>query len=360
MKRFQAKRDAAALNSRLVRRPIQRMVWLFLLPTFAAFCIGFIYPFLKGAFLSFCKFKLTSKWTWVGFDNYLKAFADSSFRHAFLFTALFAFVSVLFINALAFAVAYALTRGIKGSNLFRTVFFMPNLIGGIVLGYIWSMIFDGFLVAYGQSVVLNSHFGFWGLIILLCWQQVGYMMIIYIAGLQSVPEDMLEAARIDGATNWQTLWKVTIPNMMSSFTICFFLTAALTASQTAGGYAPFALGCIAAAGPGADGAAALLGGVTGALLFLDFQQVLALAAVGILILTAATAFRDTAFLQKPWVLPVLAAGMVLAVGGIYVLQSLDPLSHAAPCAAASAFPPPSPPGCSSRRRTGWPRRGCCF
>ena len=111
MKRFQAKRDAAALNSRLVRRPIQRMVWLFLLPTFAAFCIGFIYPFLKGAFLSFCKFKLTSKWTWVGFDNYLKAFADSSFRHAFLFTALFAFVSVLFINALAFAVAYALTRG---------------------------------------------------------------------------------------------------------------------------------------------------------------------------------------------------------------------------------------------------------
>ena len=156
MKRFQAKRDAAALNSRLVRRPIQRMVWLFLLPTFAAFCIGFIYPFLKGAFLSFCKFKLTSKWTWVGFDNYLKAFADSSFRHAFLFTALFAFVSVLFINALAFAVAYALTRGIKGSNLFRTVFFMPNLIGGIVLGYIWSMIFDGFLVAYGQSVVLNS------------------------------------------------------------------------------------------------------------------------------------------------------------------------------------------------------------
>lgn len=136
MKRFQAKRDAAALNSRLVRRPIQRMVWLFLLPTFAAFCIGFIYPFLKGAFLSFCKFKLTSKWTWVGFDNYLKAFADSSFRHAFLFTALFAFVSVLFINALAFAVAYALTRGIKGSNLFRTVFFMPNLIGGVVLGYI--------------------------------------------------------------------------------------------------------------------------------------------------------------------------------------------------------------------------------
>ena len=224
MKRFQAKRDAAALNSRLVRRPIQRMVWLFLLPTFAAFCIGFIYPFLKGAFLSFCKFKLTSKWTWVGFDNYLKAFADSSFRHAFLFTALFAFVSVLFINALAFAVAYALTRGIKGSNLFRTVFFMPNLIGGIVLGYIWSMIFDGILSRYGTSILLNTKLGFWGLIILMCWQQIGYMMIIYIAGLQSVPEDMLEAAKIDGANKWQTLWKVTIPNVMPSITICTFLT----------------------------------------------------------------------------------------------------------------------------------------
>ena len=224
MKRLHRKHDPAALSSRLIRRPIQRMVWLFLLPTFAAFCIGFLYPFLKGAFLSFCKFKLTSQWKWVGFDNYVKAFSDNSFVHAFWYTALFAFVSVLFINMLAFTVAYFLTKGIKGSNLFRTVFFMPNLIGGIVLGYIWSMIFDGILVKYNTSVVLETRFGFWGLIILMCWQQVGYMMIIYIAGLQSIPEDMMEAARIDGASNWQTLWKVTIPNMMSSFTICIFLT----------------------------------------------------------------------------------------------------------------------------------------
>ena len=224
MKRLHRKRDAAALSSRLIRRPIQRMVWLFLLPTFAAFCIGFLYPFLKGAFLSFCKFKLTSQWTWVGFSNYVKAFSDSTFVHAFWYTALFAFVSVLFINVLAFTVAYFLTKSIKGSNLFRTVFFMPNLIGGIVLGYIWSMIFDGILVKYDTSVVLESKYGFWGLIILICWQQVGYMMIIYIAGLQSIPEDMLEAARIDGANSWQLLWKVTIPNMMSSFTICIFLT----------------------------------------------------------------------------------------------------------------------------------------
>ena len=224
MKRLHRKRDAAALSSRLIRRPIQRMVWLFLLPTFAAFCIGFLYPFLKGAFLSFCKFKLTSQWTWVGFSNYVKAFSDSTFVHAFWYTALFAFVSVLFINVLAFAVAYFLTKSIKGSNLFRTVFFMPNLIGGIVLGYIWSMIFDGILIKYNTSVVLETKYGFWGLVILVCWQQIGYMMIIYIAGLQAVPEDMLEAARIDGANRWQTLWRVTIPNVMPSITICMFLS----------------------------------------------------------------------------------------------------------------------------------------
>ena len=212
------------MNSRLIRRPIQRWAWLFLLPTFAAFCVGFVWPFLQGIFLSFCKFKLTSNWTWVWFDNYKKAVADPSFLHAFWYTALFALVSMLAINLLAFAVAYALTRGIRGSNIFRTVFFMPNLIGGIVLGYIWSMIFDGILSRYGTSILLNSKYGFWGLIILMCWQQVGYMMIIYIAGLQSVPEDMLEAARIDGASSWQTLWHITIPNVMPSITICTFLT----------------------------------------------------------------------------------------------------------------------------------------
>ena len=130
----------------------------------------------------------------------------------------------MLINVIAFAIAYALTRGIKGSNLFRTVFFMPNLIGGIVLGYIWSMIFNGILIKYSTSVVLETKYGFWGLIILMCWQQIGYMMIIYVAGLQSVPEDMLEAARIDGANSWQTLWKITIPNVMPSITICTFLT----------------------------------------------------------------------------------------------------------------------------------------
>ena len=218
------KRDGAALNSRLIRRPIQRLYLVFLAPTFAAFCLGFLYPFVKGIFLSFCRFKTTSKWTWVGLENYVNAFKDASFAHAFWYTALFAVVSLVVINVLSFAVAYALTRGIRGTNIFRTVFFMPNLIGGIVLGYIWAMIFDGVLSRYGTSVLLKTEYGFWGLQILMSWQQIGYMMIIYIAGLQAVPEDILEAARIDGASAWQTLWKVTIPNVMPSITICTFLT----------------------------------------------------------------------------------------------------------------------------------------
>ncbi len=223
MKR-RTKVSSASVSSPLIRRPIQRSFPLFLLPTLAAFCIGFIYPFFKGVYLSFCRFTTTSNARWIGLGNYIKAFQDASFVHAFQYTALVAVVSLIVINVLAFAVAYALTRGIRGSNVFRTVFFMPNLIGGIVLGYIWSMIFDGILSRYGTSIVLSTTYGYWGLIILMAWQQIGYMMIIYIAGLQSVPADMIEAAKIDGANGWHTLWHITIPTIMPSITICTFLT----------------------------------------------------------------------------------------------------------------------------------------
>ena len=192
-------------------------------PVLAAFAIGFVWPFFQGIYLSFCKFRLIRDAKFTGLSNYTAVFADESFRHSFWYTALFAVVSLVLINVLAFTVAYLLTQGLKGSNVFRTVFFMPNLIGGIVLGYIWSMIFDGILSKYNTSILLETKYGFWGLIILMCWQQIGYMMIIYIAGLQAVPEDMLEAAKIDGATKWQTLFKVTIPNVMPSITICTFL-----------------------------------------------------------------------------------------------------------------------------------------
>ncbi len=215
-------------NESIMKKPMKRWSPLFIGPTLVAFVIGFIWPFIRGFGLSFTKFRTTSDAKFLGFghlfDNYVNAFKDPSFLHAFWYTALFTIVSVILINVLAFAVAYALTQKIKGSNLFRTVFFMPNLIGGIVLGYIWSMIFDGVLSHMNTSILLETKYGFWGLIVLLCWQQIGYMMIIYIAGLQAVPEDMLEAARIDGATKWQTLTKVTIPNVMPSITICTFLT----------------------------------------------------------------------------------------------------------------------------------------
>ena len=207
-----------------LQKAIRRWGILFMGPVLIAFFIGFIWPFIQGIWLSMCQFRLISDAKFIGFDNYIKTFQDASFRHAFWYTAMFAVVSVIFINVLAFIVAYILTLGIKGSNLFRTVFFMPNLIGGIVLGYIWSMIFDGILGRYQTSILLESKYGFWGLIILMCWQQIGYMMILYIAGLQNVPGDILEAARIDGATSMQTLFKVMIPNVMSSFTICIFLS----------------------------------------------------------------------------------------------------------------------------------------
>ena len=211
-------------NRTSLQRTISRWGPLFMGPVILAFIIGFVWPFIQGIYLSFCQFKLISDAEFIGIGNYLKAFQDASFRHAFWFTALFAIVSLVFINVLAFTVAYLLTQGIRGSNLFRTVFFAPNLIGGIVLGYIWSMIFDGILSNFGTSILLNTTYGFWGLIILVCWQQIGYMMIIYIAGLQNVPGDMLEAAKIDGASKMQTLFKVTIPNVMPSITICMFLS----------------------------------------------------------------------------------------------------------------------------------------
>lgn len=208
-------------------RKIQTKRWfgLFLLPTMAAFLIGFIVPFLRGIYLSFCEFRNIKGATFIGLENYRRALSDPGFLRAFVYTVGFTLVSVVLINVLAFAVAYGLTRGIRGTNLFRTVFFMPNLIGGIVLGYIWQLIINGILQWYvGQDITYHSSYGFWGLVILMCWQQVGYMMIIYIAGLQSVPEPLIEAAKMDGAGSFGILRHVILPYVRTSITICTFLT----------------------------------------------------------------------------------------------------------------------------------------
>ena len=202
-----------------------RKYWpIFILPTVLAFCIGFIFPFIMGIYLSFCNFTTVTDGVWVGLNNYMKIFTDATFSHALWFTVMFTIVSVVLINLLAFAVALLMTRGIRGTNVFRTVFFMPNLIGGIVLGYIWQMIFNGILQNYGKTLTYSAEYGFWGLVILMCWQQIGYMMIIYIAGIQSVPQALYEAAQIDGCGKWKTLWNITLPNVMPSITICTFLT----------------------------------------------------------------------------------------------------------------------------------------
>lgn len=207
-----------------MNKAIKRYWPIFLLPTMAAFLIGFIVPFIEGIYLSFCDFTTIKDATFVGFSNYIAAFKDTTFVDAFKFTTLFAIVVLVLINVLAFLVALALTQKMKGTNIFRTVFFMPNLIGGIVLGYVWQLIFDAIFQHFNTALKLNAVFGFWGLVILVCWQQIGYMMIVYIAGLQAIPEDIQEAAMIDGATRVQRLFRITIPNMMPSITICTFLT----------------------------------------------------------------------------------------------------------------------------------------
>ena len=198
---------------------------IFVLPTLLAFTIGFIIPFFEGLYLSFCQFTTVKNAKWVGISNYQRVFTDQSFLHSFGFTVKYAVVAIVLINVIALCLALLLTRNIKGTNIFRTVFFMPNLIGGIVLGYIWQILINCVLSLVGQPLLaLNTQAGYWGIIILTAWQQVGYMMIIYIAGLQNVPDDLIEAAQIDGATQWETFWQVKLPMIMSSITVCVFLT----------------------------------------------------------------------------------------------------------------------------------------
>ncbi|HIR03457.1 MAG: sugar ABC transporter permease [Acutalibacteraceae bacterium] len=207
-----------------MQKAMKRWFPVLVLPTLAAFLIAFIIPFIMGIYLSFTKFSTVENAQWVGIENYIKAFSNADFINALWFTVKFTVVSVITINVLAFLLALLLTKAIKGTNLFRTTFFMPNLIGGIVLGYIWLMIINGVLYYSNATITTDPAYGFWGLVILMNWQLVGYMMIIYIAGIQNVSPELMEAADIDGANSWQKLWKITIPQVMPSITICVFLT----------------------------------------------------------------------------------------------------------------------------------------
>ena len=207
-----------------MEKAVKRYAPIFVLPTFLAFVIGFILPFIEGLYLSFCQFTTVKDAKFIEIGNYQRIFTDSTFTNSFKFTVLFAVASIVLINVIAFILALLLTRKLKGTNIFRTIFFMPNLIGGIVLGYIWQSMINGVLAKFGVTMLLDPKYGYWGLIILMNWQLIGYIMIIYIAGLQNVSTDVLEAAKIDGANAWQTLTKVKIPMVMPSITICLFLT----------------------------------------------------------------------------------------------------------------------------------------
>ena len=225
MKGKRYKPSRAAMANKQQKKAVIKYAPVFLFPTVIAFIIGFVWPFLQGIYLSFFRFRTLRNVKFTGLSNYAAALSDEQFFRSFLFTATFTLVSVIVINVAAFLIALALTRRIRGSTLFRTVFFMPNLIGGIVLGYIWKVILDGVIYKFwSTTLALNATFGFWGLVILTCWQQIGYMMIIYIAGLQNVPTSYTEAAKIDGASSFQLLRHITIPSVMPSITICTFLT----------------------------------------------------------------------------------------------------------------------------------------
>jgi ABC-type sugar transport systems, permease components len=207
-----------------MQKNLKKYFPIFVLPTLSAFVVAFLIPFIMGIYLSFCEFRTVVDARFVGIDNYIRAFGNADFINALKFTGIFAVVSVLSINFLSFFLALTLTRNLKGTNIFRTIFFMPNLIGGIVLGYIWQLIINGVLLPRGLTILSDTKYGFWGLVVLMNWQLIGYMMIIYIAGIQNVPTDVIEAARIDGATRFQTLRKITVPLVMPAVTICLFLT----------------------------------------------------------------------------------------------------------------------------------------
>ena len=209
-----------------MNKSMKKYFFLFVGPTLIAFFIAFIIPFVMGLYLSFCDFTTVTNATFVGVSNYVTAFTNADFLNALWFTVKFAVVAVITINVCGFGLALLLTQKIKGTNVFRTIFFMPSLMGGIVLGYIWQTMINGVLSKFGVTMLIDPSYGYWGLIILMNWQLIGYIMVIYIAGLQNVSPDLIEAAKIDGATPAQILRKITIPMVMPSITICLFLTIA--------------------------------------------------------------------------------------------------------------------------------------
>ena len=211
----------------------KKIFWLFLAPCLITFCIAVVIPTITGIYYSFTDWDgLHSNCDFVFLDNYISAFHDIYFQNAFVFTFKFVIITVIAVNAVAFATAMLVTQNIKGKNLFRSIFFMPNLVGGVLVGFAWQFIFCDVFDSIGELLGINwlcdwlstKSTGFWGLVILVVWQMSGYMMLIYVAGFMSVSKSLMEAAQIDGCTKTQATLNVTIPLMRSSFVQCLFLT----------------------------------------------------------------------------------------------------------------------------------------
>ena len=208
-----------------MEKSIKRYWPVFILPTMAAFMIGFVVPFLEGIYLSFCDFTTIKDASFVGLENYAKAISDKTFTHAFSFTTVFAIVTLVLINVLAFAVALALTQKIKGTNIFRTVFFIPSVMSFMVVGLLWQLFFNPnvgpfnyILKTMGMNtanlnILGNPGTAIFGVIFASQWMYFGYMAMLLIIGIQKVPDELYEAAEIDGANALQRFWHITIPNI---------------------------------------------------------------------------------------------------------------------------------------------------
>ncbi|WP_411954266.1 carbohydrate ABC transporter permease [Alkalibacillus sp. S2W] len=210
--------------------------WLFLTPVLFALITVVILPLGVGTYYSFTEWNGIETGDFIGFENYIKALQDERFIDSLWFTIKFSIASVILINVIGLSLALIVTSKIKTNNLLRTVFFMPNLIGGLILGFIWQFIFIRVFANIGQAFGIEAMqgwlstttTGFWGLVILMSWQMSGYIMVIYIAYLQGVSKDLIEAAHIDGASAWQRFRHILFPLVAPAFTVSMFLTLSNT------------------------------------------------------------------------------------------------------------------------------------
>ncbi|WP_082233280.1 carbohydrate ABC transporter permease [Halobacillus massiliensis] len=210
--------------------------WIFMAPVILGLGIVVVIPFIYGFIYSFTDWNGLRVNNFLGLQNYISLFQEREFLNAVWFTTKFAVVAVILLNIFGLALALIVTRNIKSNNLLRTIFFMPNLIGGLILGFIWQFIF---ISVFGDVADLTgiegfngwlstANTGFWGIVILTCWQMAGYIMIIYIAYLENIPKDLIEAAKIDGASSFQRFKNITFPLVAPAFTISMFLTLSMS------------------------------------------------------------------------------------------------------------------------------------